>query len=465
MPQEAIVESDFVLQPRFEFTTPQMADYFGVWCVEEQAFRSLVDRFNGLNLHAHFASAAPQQAAAKQRQLELNVTPDGIALLQVHGAMMKSVSSLGEGASTVQLRQQLRAARKAPEVIGAMLVMDTPGGTARGNRDLADEVARFAEAKPIFSYTEDQTTSAGVSVASQATKRFANNDTALYGAMGTYSVLMDQSGMAERLGVKVHVIKAGQFKGMGEPGTPITEEQLAEAQRVVSALNESYLETIARGLGKPVEMIRSIADGRVIMARDAVGMGLIDGVQSFDETYAQLVQYAQLVAGKSMAAPEKRGPKMEKQAATLAELKAAFPGSTAEWRESQLEAGADLPTAAVAYAQHVEAKLSQEREAHSQALAQAAAKSSGSLGHAPLTERHLPASDAQEYFESGDPIEDFNAAVAAMAGRNPTRERRQGAVRAAAQKNPEMYQAYLLATNPGRLQARLITEKLEAAAN
>jgi hypothetical protein len=156
---------------------------------------------------------------------------------------------------------------------------------------------------------------------------------------------------------------------------------------------------------------------------------------------------------------------MEKQAATLAELKAAFPGSTAEWRESQLEAGADLPTAAVAYAQHVEAKLSQEREAHSQALAQAAAKSSGSLGHAPLTERHLPASDAQEYFESGDPIEDFNAAVAAMAGRNPTRERRQGAVRAAAQKNPEMYQAYLLATNPGRLQARLITEKLEAAAN
>jgi hypothetical protein len=37
-------------------------------------------------------------------------------------------------------------------------------------------------------------------------------------------------------------------------------------------------------------------------------------------------------------------------------------------------------------------------------------------------------------------------------------------VRAVAQKNPELYQAYLLATNPGRLQARLITEKLEAAA-
>ena len=151
----------------------------------------------------------------------------------------------------------------------------------------------------------------------------------------------------------------------------------------------------------------------------------------------------------------------DKTPASLAELKAAFPNSSAEWRETQLEAGADLPMAAVAYAKHVEAKLADEREAHTKALAQAAAKNSPSLGHVPLTERHA-ASD--ELVESGDPIEDFNSAVAAMAGRSPTLQRRQNAVRAVAQKNPELYQAYLLATNPGRLQARLITEKLEAAA-
>ncbi|MGD9720551.1 MAG: S49 family peptidase [Pirellulales bacterium] len=457
------MESEFVLQPRFEFEAPQITDYFGLWCIEEGAFRSLVDRFNGINLHAHFASALPSDAARRQKQLELNVTPEGIAMLQVNGPMMKSVSSLGEGSSTVQLRQQLRAARKSPEVLGAMLMMDTPGGTARGNRDLADEVARFAQAKPIYSYTEDQTTSAGVSVASQATKRFANNDTALYGAMGTYSVLMDQSGMAEKLGVKVHVIKAGQYKGMGEPGTAISEEQLVEAQRIVNALNEGYLETIARGLSKPVEMIRSIADGRVIMARDAVGMGLLDGVQTFDDTYAQLVQYAQLVAGKGTAAPQKRGSTMDKTPASLAELKAAFPNSSAEWRESQLEAESDMPTAAVAYAKNVETQLATEREAHSKAIVQASAKNNLSLGHAPLTERTAPG-ESNEYFESGEPIEDFNAAVAALAGRGPTLQRRQSAVRAVAQKNPELYQAYLLATNPGRLQARLITEKLEAAA-
>lgn len=155
---------------------------------------------------------------------------------------------------------------------------------------------------------------------------------------------------------------------------------------------------------------------------------------------------------------------MDKTPASLAELKAAFPNSSAEWRESQLEAAADLPTAAVAYAKHVEGQLAKERDEHTKALEQASAKSSGSLGHTPLTE-HLAPSDPAEYFATGDPVEDFNAAVAAIAGRNPTLQRRQNAVRAVAQKKPELHQAYLLATNPGKLQARLITEKLEAVAN
>ena len=93
-------------------------------------------------------------------------------------------------------------------------------------------------------------------MASQATKRcFANNATALYGGMGTYGVLVDQSGTAEKLGLKVHVIRAGEYKGMGEPGTVITEEQLREAQRMINAMNESYLGLIA-GRSRPVSAIQ-----------------------------------------------------------------------------------------------------------------------------------------------------------------------------------------------------------------
>jgi signal peptide peptidase SppA len=281
----------FTLQPGFDLPTRAVAEYFGVMSIYEPAMQSLVKRFNGLNLHAHLESPAAKAAEAKQHdssRLQYR-TADGIVVFAVNGPTMKYVSSMDEGTSTVQLRQQLSAARKDNAVRGAILFMDTPGGTVRGNTDLADEVARFAEAKPIYAFVEDMTASAGVSVASQATKRFANNATALYGSMGTYSVLVDESRRAEQLGVKVHVIRAGDHKGAGTPGSEVTDDQLAEAQRIVDTMNENYLALIARGTGLPLQSIRSMADGRIILAADAVKAGLLDGVQTFEETYAQLV--------------------------------------------------------------------------------------------------------------------------------------------------------------------------------
>lgn len=156
--------------------------------------------------------------------------------------------------------------------------------------------------------------------------------------------------------------------------------------------------------------------------------------------------------------------------ASLAELKAKFPKSTAEWRESQLEAGASLADAAVNYAQHVEETLATERKAHSEALAKVKEEAEGkgktagaSLGHLPI--RPVVAGrDELDVVESDDAIENFNAAVAKVAGPKADLARRQSAVRVVARDNPDLYKAYLLAANPGKRASRVITEKLETVA-
>jgi len=278
---------------------PHLADYFGVWSIYEPVFRAAVERIGGIDLAAHVKSSAAGEAVQRQASDDYEVTRDGVALFQISGPMMKSVSSLSDGTSTVRLRQQLRSARRSSDVVAGLLVMDTPGGTAKGNRDLADEVAAFAAVKPLFAYIDDLTASAGVSVASQATRRYANNATALYGAMGTYSVLIDAQRAADNAGVTVHVIRAGEFKGMGELGTEISEEQLAEAQRIVNALNDEYLALIARGLSMPQTKIRELADGRIHPAAEAARLGLIDGMQTYEQTYRELVAAAAAKLPKS----------------------------------------------------------------------------------------------------------------------------------------------------------------------
>ena len=54
--------------------------------------------------------------------------------------------------------------------------------------------------------------------ASQCTRIYAN-DMAIVGSIGTYGVVYDSSKMAEDVGIKVHVVRAGEMKGAGVAGT------------------------------------------------------------------------------------------------------------------------------------------------------------------------------------------------------------------------------------------------------
>lgn len=492
--EEVHVELDLTLPPPSRIASqfgqiPHLSDYFGIWSIHEPIFRAAVERINQLDLSEHVKSSAAADAVKSQAGDDYEVTRDGVALFQVSGPMMKSVSSLSGGTSTIRLRQEIRAARKNSDVVAGMLVMDTPGGTAKGNRDLADEVAAFAAAKPLYAFIDDLTASAGVSVASQATKRFANNPTALYGAIGTYSVLIDAKRAADNAGFTVHVIKAGDFKGMGELGTAISEAQLAEAQRIVNALNDEYLAIIASGLNLPVAQIKTLADGRIHPAAQAMAMGLLDGIQSYEQTYRQLVAAASSRAARNPSPSKPRsqtkGATMSQDttqspaAATLSELKKQFPKSTADWREKQLEEGATLEQAAVAYAAFQEARATDLQTQLDAANKQAAVrgKKTASLGHDPLLERPRSAqrqakksddeTDEDDEDEEGqqsyvgEPIADFNAAVARLAGRNPSFQKRNAAIRTAIHQDPDLYRAYLLAQNTGRKQTRMIEEKLD----
>lgn len=463
------MENDAIFQPQLALDTPYLADYFGLWLIHEQSFLSFVERVQGTNLHVHLQSPAVQQSVADRDSKTYAVTRDGIAQIAIRGPMMKAVPSMADGTSYVRVRQQIRAAARDEEVRGAMLSLDTPGGTWKGNEDLASEIAAFAARKPIYVHVDDLAASAGVSLASMATKRFANNATAIYGSMGAYAVLQDLSGMAEKLGIKVHVIRAGDFKGLGEPGTEVTSEQRDEIQRVVNRINDAYLSLIARGLGRSVDTIRPLADGRMILASDAVSQGLINGIQSYEETYAQLVEAVSRRASSSVSVARRSTAMADKTPATLAELKATFPNSTAEWRESQIEAESTLSDAAVNYARYVESKAAADAEQHAKELEEAKnsakrTQPSTSLGHVPLTQANVGGDDM--VMQTGNPVEDFHSAVKARLPkhRDATWQERKAAIAAVATENPQLHRAYIEATNENNPRVkRLIAEKFGAA--
>jgi len=94
-------------------------------------------------------------------------------------------------------------------------------------------------------------------------------------------------------GVKVHVIRAGEMKGVGTPGTEITADHLADMQRVVDGLNEHFLAGVTSGReALTAKQVRELADGRVYIAAEAKKLGLIDAVGSFDQALSDLQKLA-----------------------------------------------------------------------------------------------------------------------------------------------------------------------------
>jgi protease-4 len=243
----------------------------------------------------------PQSAKGKgEGTASYAVDPTGIAHIPLVGMMTKGGSSFG-GASTTETRQFLRAAVKNNDVKAILLHVDTPGGTAAGTASLVDDIRAAGLVKPMHAHVEDQAASAGVWAISAASRITAERSS-MIGSIGTFAHLIDTSGEFEQKGWEAHLITTGKYKGMGADGIKITDDQLDEIQRHVNTINNHFLQDLAVGRSMPIDQVKSLADGRVHDAADAVGLGLIDAVESIDDVVAGIratVEQDEIQAGKN----------------------------------------------------------------------------------------------------------------------------------------------------------------------
>lgn len=264
-------------------TLPRCASQlFGLWLIHDPWFAQ--------------ALAAYRNGDLKPRQQDSELDPEdegfifergpnGMIIVKIMGQITKRRSSFG-GTSSLDVRRVLRDAQGDPTVSGALLFIDSPGGTAAGTFELAQEVQRFAAVKPIRAHIEDLGASAAYWVAAQ-TQKITINQMGEAGSIGTVAVLIDSSKAAEMEGLKIHVISTGALKGAGAPGTEVTEEMLKVFQEQVDDINRFFLEGIERGRGLSGAQLAQVATGRVWIAAKAMALGLVDEIMSFEDAVDQ----------------------------------------------------------------------------------------------------------------------------------------------------------------------------------
>ena len=269
--------------------------YMGAWLAEPTILGQMAEAVKSRLMPEANIETMAQESRAIFSKVE------GVAIIQIEGAMMKADSKFG-GTSTIRIRQAIRAAVQDPEIDSILLHIDSPGGTVSGTKELADEVLAARQSKPVHAYIEDLGASAAYWVASQC-ETISANLTAEVGSLGVVAVIYDQSKQFERMGVKVHVVSTGKFKGAGAPGSEISADMLAEVQELVDDLHEVFMTAVLSGRKMERAELDAIADGRVFLASKALKLGLVDAVETVDEMIGRM---ALLGAEKRRAEREKR---------------------------------------------------------------------------------------------------------------------------------------------------------------
>ncbi len=340
---------------------PFIRNWVGAWAMHEPHFHATRHQLESMNISLHLSNGAANRENALARIDENRVTLlDGIAIVNVEGTLMKHASSFSESSSTVVLGQTLKDLAKDPNVKGIALRIDSPGGTVAGTNELASEINKTRQSKPVWAYCNDLTASAAYWIASQC-ERIEANETSLVGSIGTYCVVMDSSAAAAKAGFVVHVVKAGEFKGTGTPGTEITAEQLDQLNAQVIGLNAFFLKAVEKGRSMSAEQVRELADGRVHIAKQSQSLGLIDGVASFEDFFDRFASHVSSSSPGRPVVSQQGETDMSAETttvpATLSQLNAEFSKASADWKLKCLESGFTIDQCRSSYQSILEQRL------------------------------------------------------------------------------------------------------------
>lgn len=239
------------------------------------------------------AAVGPSVEAAQARRAAASSAP-GVAVLPLYGVvahrahMVANVSGPG-GTSTELFGRSLRAAL-ADEQVGAILLdVDSPGGAVAGTPELVDLIYQSrGQGKPIVASANALAASAAYWIGSAADE-FVVTPSGSVGSIGVLAAHEDRSEAAAKEGRRITYVTAGKYKAEGNPHEPLTDEARAEVQRMVDHAYGVLVESIARNRGVSAQTVReSYGEGRVMEAKRALAAGMVDRIESFDETLARL---------------------------------------------------------------------------------------------------------------------------------------------------------------------------------
>lgn len=162
-------------------------------------------------------------------------------------------------------------------VKAVILAIDSPGGTVVGGETLYLAVGRLRAAKPVVATIGSLGTSAAYLTAI-AGDRVLARETSLTGSIGVLLQAPEFSTLLADLGIKVNEIKSAPLKATPSPFEALSPEKQAALQAVIDDSFVWFKGLVGERRKLAGAALDKVTDGRVFTGRQALALGLIDGL-------------------------------------------------------------------------------------------------------------------------------------------------------------------------------------------
>jgi len=220
----------------------------------------------GLFLALIIASSGPDVSG-------LRTWNKGLGYLEVKGAIVDATETV----------RQLKALENNPLVKGILIRVDSPGGVVGPSHEIYEEVRRVRDdGTPVIVSMGSLATSGGYYVSAPATRIVANPQT-LTGSIGVIMEFPVVKGVMDKIGVKVEVVKSRLHKDIGSPFRDMTDQDHELLQGVVTDAYDQFVAIVSTERKIPEDSVRAFADGRIMTGRQALALGLVDTLGTFED--------------------------------------------------------------------------------------------------------------------------------------------------------------------------------------
>jgi len=179
----------------------------------------------------------------------------------------------GPGVKSSSIIELIRKAEEDEKIKAIIFDINSPGGAPVAS----DEIARAVKEanKTTVSVIRETGASVAFWIATAADRVYANR-MSMAGSIGVRGSYLELAGLIQDYNVSYRRLVAGKYKDAGTPYKEMTPEEQTLFQQLLDELHEEFIHAVAENRDLPIEQVREVADGFVMLGSKAKELGFVD---------------------------------------------------------------------------------------------------------------------------------------------------------------------------------------------